>query len=136
MPKKNPAKSAKQMINELKSAGPIFFGFVKEAESDDKHIMFARGYDCRRWIPIPVDSIDEIDMLHTALCGEHEHPFVRLRLKPPSHPEGELFSSLAALHAAPPSMHPADRFQASAMTSFGPNPNLCWDVAQHRFIPC
>jgi hypothetical protein len=137
MPRKNVIKSAKQMISELKSGGPSFFGMVKENTSDDTQIMFARGHDCARWIPIPVESIDEIEMLHPVPCGDHEHPFVRVRLKPPTHPEGTLFSQLAALHAAPLS---SDRslaaLQAARITSFGPDPHLCWDAARNRYIPC
>lgn len=91
--------SSKAVFQKLDEQGPTFFGLVKQIDDDDNSIMFAEGHNCRKWIAIPVVQIEEIERLYKISCEDHFHYFVRLILKRPSSPEGEVFSKLSSVLA-------------------------------------
>jgi hypothetical protein len=56
---------------------------VKPSESD-LTIQFSPGSNCTTWLPIPLDLIEEedgIEFLRTVSCKDHQHPYVRLKIK-------------------------------------------------------
>ena len=90
--------SSKAVFQKLDEQGPTFFGIVKQIDDDD-NIMFAEGRTCRGWLAIPVVQIEEIERLYKISCDDHFHYFVKLILKRPSNPEGEVFSKLSSVLA-------------------------------------
>jgi len=76
------------------SPSVVLYGMVKPAEDSDDYLLFAHGYICKDWFRVPVSSIENISVLSTVPCDDHEHPFVLLVLKQPETDEGRLFASL------------------------------------------
>ena len=68
---------------------------VRPAE-DDAHLLFASRGDCDNWTPIPVEGIEEVEVLDSVPCRDHTHPLVSIRLKEPKSEESKLFASLAS----------------------------------------
>jgi len=63
----------------------VLTGMVKQTEDDSPALMFAEGGLCRHWVKIPIELIDSVEYLATTRCQDHDHPFVTLYLKDPSH---------------------------------------------------
>lgn len=68
-------------------------GMAKWDGKDPLSLMFAAG-DCEKWVAIPLDAIEHVDMLGQATCKDHTHPRVRIELKAPQSPEAALMGSL------------------------------------------
>jgi hypothetical protein len=142
MAKGKPA-SAKKFFEKLGGdiAGSyVFTGMIKQHDSDDGIILFARPDDCATWIEVPVGVIKDIDFLQTAQCGDHKHPLVHLTMEEPQSEDGRAFAALARLHirpmspaSAPP---PAQAALAMSMAPRGmPGSTPCyWDWSLNRWV--
>ena len=86
-----------QKLNEgtLGTAVPVrLTGMVKKYEGKEKAIQFAPGANCSGWITIPLEFIEDVEVLRIVRCRDHSHPLVKLSLKTPKTPEGKIFLSL------------------------------------------
>lgn len=69
-------------------------GMVKKAEGKEKAIEFAPGGNCSNWIKIPLEFIEDAEVLKTVSCKDHSHPLVKLNMKTPKTAEGKIFLGL------------------------------------------
>ena len=67
---------------------------VKKSEGKEKTIQFAPGGNCSNWLTIPLEFIEDVEIIKTVPCKDHTHPLVRLNLKTPKTPEAKVFSSI------------------------------------------
>ncbi|HSA99396.1 MAG TPA: hypothetical protein VLE49_02015 [Anaerolineales bacterium] len=72
----------------------VFTGMVKTAE-DENHLLFANGADCANWTAIPLDVIENIELIDVLPCKDHTHPFVNISIREPTSDEAKMFASLA-----------------------------------------
>jgi len=105
--------------DKLLTAVPITLtGMVKKSEGKERTIEFAPGGNCSSWVTVPVELIEDVEVLKTVPCRDHAHPLVQLKLKTQNTPEGKVLSSIlqamqssrGGTQAMPPSpggMHPA-----------------------------
>src|SRR5690606_29996838 len=93
----------------LITAVPItLIGMVKKSEGKEKTIQFAPEGNCSSWVTIPVEHIEDVEILKTVPCKDHAHPLVRLNLKTPTTPEAKIFASiLKATQSSLEGMQPA-----------------------------
>jgi hypothetical protein len=68
-------------------------GMVKTSEAK-KAIDFALGGNCSNWVTIPLELIEDVEMLRTISCKDHSHPLVTLNLKTPESVEGKIFFAI------------------------------------------
>ena len=74
---------------------PFFIiGMVKKSDGKEKTIEFAPGGNCSNWVTIPLEFIEDVEMLKTIPCKDHSHPLVKLNLKTPKTTEGGIFYAL------------------------------------------
>jgi hypothetical protein len=79
----------------LGAAVPVrLTGMVKKSEGKERAIEFAPGGNCSGWITIPLEFIEEVEVLRMVRCKDHSHPLVKLSLKAPKTPEGKILLSL------------------------------------------
>jgi hypothetical protein len=79
----------------LVTAVPVrLTGMVKKSGGKERAIEFAPGGNCSGWITIPLEFIEEVEVLRIVRCKDHSHPLVRLNLKAPKTPEGKVLLSL------------------------------------------
>jgi hypothetical protein len=71
-------------------------GMVKPADDDDTHVMFALGTQCADWTPVPLDSVETVEVLDSVPCKDHAHPLVTLTFTQPESREGAMFTALLA----------------------------------------
>ena len=69
-------------------------GMVKKSEGKEKTIQFAPGGNCSGWVTIPIELIEDVEILKVVPCKDHAHPLVRLNLKTPTTPEAKILSSI------------------------------------------
>jgi hypothetical protein len=69
-------------------------GMVKTAEESSTEVMFAIGSDCAGWTSVPLNMIDNVEVLGVVPCKDHTHHRVRLTFNPPTSPEGTVFAAL------------------------------------------
>ena len=84
-------------LSEDKFSTPVELeGIAKPAGADGKAFMFSTGTDCGTWIQIPLDIVQNIELIRVISCKDHTHPLVRLQLKEPpkENPVGSLFAGL------------------------------------------
>jgi hypothetical protein len=70
-------------------------GMVKQVEDDDTAILFAPGRNCANWVTIPLDVIENVEVVEIVTCKDHTHPLVNIQFKKPGSEEALVFSSLA-----------------------------------------
>ncbi|MGX9118890.1 hypothetical protein ACWTU6_19820 [Mesorhizobium sp. BHbsci] len=91
-----PAKkrfSARNMFSELKQSGDFYLtGMVKEDENDPAVVLLSTNDDCTDWLPIHEDMIEEYERYGTAVCRDHSHVVVTLKLRRPASPEANIFA--------------------------------------------
>jgi hypothetical protein len=81
--------------DKLMNAMPItLVGMVKKSEGKERTIQFAPGGNCSNWVTIPVDLIEDVEILKTVPCKDHAHPLVQLNLKTQNTPEAKIFAAL------------------------------------------
>lgn len=81
--------------DKLNTAVPLTLtGMVKKSEGKNKTIQFAPGGSCSNWVTIPVELIEDAEILQTVPCKDHAHPLVRLNLKTPKAPEAKIFAAI------------------------------------------
>jgi hypothetical protein len=66
-------------------------GMVKKADGKEKVIEFAPGGNCSNWVKIPLEFVEDAEVLKTVSCKDHSHPLVKLNLKTPKTAEGKIF---------------------------------------------
>jgi hypothetical protein len=77
-------------------------GLVKKSEGKEKTIEFAPGGNCSHWVTIPLEYIEDVEVIRTISCKDHSHPLAKLNMKTPKTPEGKLFFAiLAGMKSAP-----------------------------------
>ena len=82
-------------------------GMVKKSEGKDKTIQFSPGANCSNWVTLPLEVIEDVEIIKTVPCKDHTHPLVRLSLKTPKTPEAKIFSSLLeGMQPSPEGMQP------------------------------
>jgi hypothetical protein len=87
----------------------VIEGVVKLAD-DPEAILFSEGVSCFAWVRIPVDMIDAVDLVTTALCRGDTYPYVQIRLKEVTdNPEAALFSDLLRMSELNPQPLPPRR---------------------------
>ena len=98
MEKKSQSLTAAEFFENLQqdkliTAIPIaLIGMVKKSEGKEKTIQFAPGGNCSNWVTIPLEFIDDVEIIKTVPCKDHTHPLVRLNLKTPkTHRSEDLF---------------------------------------------
>jgi hypothetical protein len=69
-------------------------GMVKKSGGYEKTIEFAAGGNCSNWVTIPIELIEDVEVMKIIACKDHSHPLVKLNMKPPKTPEGKIFSAL------------------------------------------
>ena len=100
MKKKSQSLTAAELFESLQQDKPIdaqsitLVGMVKKSHGKEKTIQFAAGGSCSNWVTIPLDLIDDVEVLKTVPCKDHAHPLVRLSLKTPRTPEAKIFSAI------------------------------------------
>ena len=107
------AEFAKKMRSGDFTSNVSFRGMTKESESDDE-ILFSPHADCSNWVKIPVDQIENVDLITTVSCKDHRHAFVELTLKKPVSADALTFSAIAAAQA--------EGFAKSQQAASAPNP--------------
>ena len=81
--------------DKLDTTAPLYLmGMVKKSEREGKTIDFAPGGDCSNWVTIPLELIDDVEIMKTISCKDHTHPLVKLNMKKPSTTEGKIFLAL------------------------------------------
>ena len=81
--------------DKLDTTAPLYLmGMVKKSEREGKTIDFAPGGDCSNWVTIPLELIDDVEIMKTISCKDHTHPLVKLNMKTPKTPEGKIFLAL------------------------------------------
>jgi len=83
--------------DDFRSQSLIYTGMLKTAE-DDKHLLFANGTYCTNWTAIPIDIIENIELVDVIPCKDHTHPLVHITIKEPTSEEAKMFASLARSH--------------------------------------
>jgi hypothetical protein len=56
-------------------------GVAKLADGEPAAIRFAQGISCAFWVRIPVELIDQVELITFVPCQGHEYPYVRICLK-------------------------------------------------------
>lgn len=72
----------------------IITGMIKKAENSDQ-FLFTFGTSCANWRKVPLNIIDNIEVLNFVHCNDHAHPLVKMTFKEPESEESLLFASLA-----------------------------------------
>jgi hypothetical protein len=78
-------------------------GMAKKSDGEQKAIQFAAGQDCTNWTTIPLKAIASVEVIRTVACKDHSHPLVKLNMRAPDSPDGELFSSIISAMQPPSS---------------------------------
>jgi hypothetical protein len=69
-------------------------GMVKKSDGKEKTVQFAPAGNCSGWVTIPLELIEDVEILKAVPCKDHTHPLVRLNLKTPTNTEAKIFSSI------------------------------------------
>jgi len=99
MENKSRSLTATQLFESLQqdklTAVPVsLVGMVKKSDGKERTIEFSPGGNCSNWVTLPLESIEDVEVIRTVPCKDHTHPLVRLSLKTPKSPEARIFSSL------------------------------------------
>jgi hypothetical protein len=83
------------------SMSTTWVGMAKMSEGKGRTFQFAPGLHCSGWVAIPLELVEEVEVLRKVTCKDHSHPLVSLRLKAPRTPEGKVFFALLeGMHSA------------------------------------
>jgi hypothetical protein len=75
--------------------GPLTLtGLVKVGEDSSTELMFAVGTHCADWTSVPLETIENVEVLDVVPCADHTHHRVTLTFKTPTSAEGAMFASL------------------------------------------
>lgn len=89
--------SSKEFFEQLKtnSLKPSFTlkGIVKKSEKESE-VLFARKGDFEHWVPIPASMIESATVLKTFSKNNETYTVVKLHMKTPTTPEGEVLFKL------------------------------------------
>jgi hypothetical protein len=76
-------------------------GMMKAPEKESDHLLLSVGADCDRWIKVPLELIEGVELVRMMQCKDHSHPYVLLEFKSPTTPEGILFADIIASFQKP-----------------------------------
>ena len=99
-------------------------GMAKKSEG--KAFQFALGGNCSGWVTIPLEFVEDVEVLRSVTCKDHSRPLVSLKLKSPRTPEGKLFLvMLEGMQAASATRHSPFAMPRSAVgghrsSAYGP----------------
>ena len=65
-------------------------GLVRQEAGTTEVIQFSASTSCERWLTIPVSMIENVTYLRNAKCKDHQHPLVKIRLKPSDAPGSDV----------------------------------------------
>lgn len=89
--------SSKEFFEQLNnnSLKPSFTlkGIVKKSEKESE-VLFAKKGDFEHWVPVPASMIESVTVLKTFSKGDEIYNVVKLYMKTPSTPEGEVLLKL------------------------------------------
>ena len=106
--------------DQLETTVPFsIIGMVKKSGGQEKTIEFAPGGNCSNWVTIPLEFIEDVEILKTISCKDHTHPLVKLKIKTPESIEGKLFFALleSMKHSSESKPHNPDAPQSMPMYS-------------------
>jgi hypothetical protein len=66
----------------------------QEVRRQRQGFQFALGGKCSGWVTIPLEFVEDVEVLRSVTCKDHSHPLVSLKLKSPRTPEGKLFLAM------------------------------------------
>jgi hypothetical protein len=109
----------------LETAIPFsIIGMVKRSEGKEKAIEFAPGGNCSNWVRIPLELIEDVEILKTVSCKDHSHPLAKLNMKTPKTAEGKvLFGILEGMKSGAAKAEPSSRSSNSGYQSSRPQPS-------------
>jgi hypothetical protein len=85
----------------VKGSAPLSVtGLIKEEDGDATAVLLAVPPHADRWIRVPEDQISSFERVGSLRLDDRDHQLVRLNLKKPETPEGEIFHDLLAAHQA------------------------------------
>lgn len=90
----SPQDFLERLINDDFRRPLIITGMIKKAENSDQ-FLFTIGTSCANWRKVPLNIIDNIEVLNFVPCNDHAHPMVKMTFKEPESEESLLFASLA-----------------------------------------
>jgi hypothetical protein len=105
-------REPRQFIEDLRRgalAVPVqVAGMIRAAEENSDSIQVTR--DCSSWVSIPASMIEEINLLGTMKCKDHNHHVASIRFKEPQSEEGAVYARLITEHlVTPPTPRKGDR---------------------------
>ena len=71
-------------------------GIVKKSEKDTD-VLFAGNGDFSKWISVPSTMVESVNVLESFTKGETTFTVVKIQLKKPSTPEGQVYYELLSL---------------------------------------
>lgn len=86
----------------LTQSGIEQVGMVKPSEKEG-YVCFTKS-GCDNWVDLPIDMIEEAELIGKNTCKDHSHSVMKLILKEPKNLEAQIFSALSS--SAPQQVEP------------------------------
>jgi hypothetical protein len=83
-------------VDDFASAPLGVTGLVKPT-AEGQGLLFAPGNDCRNWVSVPLQLIDQVELLGRVRCAGDDFPLVTLRFRAPESAEAQAFAAIATL---------------------------------------
>jgi hypothetical protein len=134
-PKKFTGAEFVKALSEKTLAEPIVLeGMAKQEDGNTNSFMFSVGTSCTSWVQIPLDIVENIELLRVVGCKDHTHPFIKLYLKEPptENSFANLFTSFVKKMTAPAAVRPIVR---PAPTSLPARPEFGYCYGQDSGCP-
>jgi hypothetical protein len=58
-------------------------GLVKSDDNVSSVVHFSNSPSCEEWLTLPIEIVESVDHLQAVNCKDHQHPLVKVKLKPP-----------------------------------------------------
>lgn len=96
-------QTGKDFLTRLRSGAmrPSFIriGMAKAGHGDTDSIMFSESETCERWVAVPLDIVQSVEVIGWTACHDHRHPIVKLQLHEPA-PDNKMARMLIDLLTA------------------------------------
>lgn len=80
--------SGKEFLAQMRSGSLrpslIRIGMAKPGDAEADVILFSESETCGRWVAVPLDLVESVQVIGWMACDDHKHPIVRLRLHEPA----------------------------------------------------